>query len=76
MAMKVMWTEVELGDELRTYHIGGDDGVDEITLDQQTLGIVVSMKDGTTIIYSHQCPYALCMEDVAEIITPKIEVVS
>ena len=75
MAMKVKWADVALGNDLRTYHIGGDDGVEEITVDEHTLGLTVQVGDGSIMAYVG-CSYVLCMEDVAEIITPKIEIAS
>ena len=75
MAMKVKWAEVVMG-EVTTKHTVRDNNVEEITVDQQTLGLVVQLGNGSVVIYSHECPYKLCMADVAEIITPKIEIAS
>ena len=74
MSMKVKWADVVVG-KVTTRHTSDSAFVDEITVDQHTMGLVVQMKDGT--ILSHVgCSYVLCMEDVAEIITPKIEIAS
>ena len=74
MAIKVKWSDVVVG-KVTTRYTAGDAFVDEITVDQQTMGVTVAMKNGTILAHVG-CPYVLCMEDVAEIITPKIEVVS
>jgi len=61
MAMKVKWSDVVVG-KTTTRYTAGDAFVDEITVDEHTMGLTVHMKDGT--IKAHVgCPYVLCMAE-------------
>ena len=74
MAMKVRWADAVVG-KVTTRYTANDAFVEEITVDQQTMGLTVQMEDGTVLAHVG-CPYVLCMEDVPEIIVPDIEIVS
>jgi hypothetical protein len=74
MAMKIKWADVVLG-KTTTHYTVGDDKVEDIKLDPQTLAIVVFMKDKTTHTY-FGCSYALCQTEVPDIVVPEIVMAS
>ena len=70
MSMKVKWSDVVVG-KVTTRYTAGDDFVEEITVDEHTMGLTVHMKD-ETILAHVGCQYMLCMADVPDIIVPDI----
>ena len=70
MAMKVKWADVVVG-KVTTRYTANDAFVDEITVDEHTMGLTVVMQDGTILAHVG-CSYVLCMHDVPEIIVPDI----
>lgn len=74
MAIKVKWCDVALG-KTTTRYTAGDDYVNEISVDQATMGVTVAMTDGTSKVHVG-CPYVLCLEEVPDIVVPDIEIAS
>ena len=70
MSMKVRHADVVVG-KTTTRYTAGDDFVEEITVDEHTMGLTVHMKDNTILAHVG-CPYVLCMADVPEIVVPEI----
>ena len=74
MPHKIKWADVVLGKTVTRYAMT-DGVVEDIKLDPQTLSLIVFLTNGDIKSY-FGCSYAICQEETADIIVPKIEVVS
>ena len=74
MPHKIKWADVVLGKTVTRYSMD-DTVVEDIKLDPQTLSLIVFLTNGDIKSY-FGCSYAICQEETADIIVPKIEVVS
>lgn len=74
MAMQVKYADVVVGKVTTRYTIG-DGYVDDIKIDPEMTAIIVHMADGS-VKHHFGCPCVVASEEVPDIVTPKIEIVS